>query len=63
VDGGFIHSNSPQKFTHALVAGMAAELISMKNQRLSDYILDAIAGVEGTERILKNDLHVAAKAT
>src|SRR5258708_22876495 len=63
--GGFIHSYGTQKFTHALAAGIAAEAFMhdclMKNKRLSNHVLCAVARVERTERVLEDDLHVAAK--
>ena len=34
----------------------------MQNERLGDHVLNAEARVERTERVLKDDLHVAAKA-
>src|SRR5437899_5745478 len=34
----------------------------MNDQRLGDDVLDAVTGIEGGERILKNDLQVAAEA-
>ena len=74
--GGFIHAHRTQKFPHALAAGIAAQTflpgllvndflmkrLSMQNQRLGDHVFNAVARVERTERVLENDLHVAAKA-
>src|SRR5207245_9711795 len=34
----------------------------MNDQRLGDDVLDAVTGIEGGKRILKNDLQVAAEA-
>src|SRR5260370_9219164 len=68
--GRFIHSNGTQKFPHALAAGIAAEVFAsnflmkrllMKNKQLSDHVLYPVTRVERTERILEDNLHVAAK--
>ena len=62
---GFIHTHGAQKFSHALPASIAAEApaddLLMKNERLGNHVLDAVARVQRTERVLKDDLHVAAK--
>src|SRR5713226_9182810 len=62
---GVIHSHGTQKFSHALAAGIAAEAFMrdflMKNERLGDHILYAVARVKRTKRVLEDDLHVAAK--
>jgi hypothetical protein len=60
--GGFIHAHGTQKLAHALAAGIAAERLSMKKQRLRDHVLHPEARVERTEGILEDDLHIAAKA-
>src|ERR1700676_1013938 len=69
--GGFIHSNGTQKLPHPLAAGIAAQAFAsnflmkrllMKNKRLSDDVLYAVARVERTDGVLEDDLHVAAEA-
>src|ERR1039458_7044832 len=63
--GGFIHSHGTQKFAHALAAGIAAEAfvhdLSVENQRLGDHLVPSKARVERAERVLEDDLHVAAQ--
>src|SRR5208282_5272610 len=63
--GGFIHAHGTQKFAHALAAGIAAEAfvhdLSVENQGLGDHVLHAVARVERAERVLEDDLQVAAK--
>ena len=59
--GGLVHADGAEQFKDAVATGFAAYAF-VDDERLGDDIFDPEAGIEGTEGILKNDLHVAAEA-
>src|SRR5580704_14090087 len=58
---GFVEPDCSKKFSNALSNLAFLISVAVNNQRLGDDVFDAKAGIERSEGILKDDLHIAAQ--